>query len=297
MYACEVWGAYTTLPSKCLLSDSICGYFKFEYEKLYIGFLKQCVGVHRKASNIAVLGELGQLPISLKILRLVCKNWFRIVNLPPDSLLYDAYLCNMTMFSEGKSTWLQTISDTIHGINLQHLWDNCGNRSGHFPDKILKKRFKTKFLDQWKNELRINGDQDKKLRNYVRFKSEFRFENYIHIVKDFTIRKNITRLRISAHNLAIEKGRHKRPTKVPLEQRLCENCNVLEDEFHFVIGCKKFKEPRQKMLNSIQEIFGDFHIYSEWEKFLFIMNSLDYEVIRNFSVFIKAAIDIRGQLL
>ena len=98
MYACEVWGAYTTLPSKCLLSDSICGYFKFEYEKLYIGFLKQCLGVHRKASNIAVLGELGQLPISLKILRLVCKNWFRIVNLPPDSLLYDVYLCNMTVF-------------------------------------------------------------------------------------------------------------------------------------------------------------------------------------------------------
>ena len=117
---------------------------------------------------------------------------------------------NVTMFSEGKSTWLQTISIKIHGINLQHLWDNCGNRSGHFPDKIFKKRFKTKFLDQWKNELRINGDQDKKLRNYVPFKSEFRFENYIHIVKDFTIRKNITRLRISAHNLAIEKGRRKR---------------------------------------------------------------------------------------
>ena len=97
--------------------------------------------------------------------------------------------------------------------------------------------------------------------------------------------------------MAIEKGRHKRPTKVPLEQRLCENCNVLEDEFHFVLGCAKFKEPRQKMLNSLQEIFGDLHMYSDWEKFLFIMNSLDYDVIRKFSVFMKAAIDIRGQSL
>ena len=296
-YACEIWGAYIVQPSKSIFRDELSGYFKFEFEKIYIGFLKYCLGVHRKSSNLAVLGELGQLPISLKILRLVCKNWYRIVNLPRDSLLYDSYLCNVMLFSEGKSTWLQTIKDTLYSVNLRHLWDNCGNKNNSFPDNLIRKGLSDKFRRQWNSEMNINDAQDKKLRNYVLFKNEFKFENYLQIIKDFEIRKNVTRLRISAHNLAIEKGRHKRPTKLPLEERTCNICNTLEDEIHFLINCQLFCSPRLILFQSLEDIFVDFNKYSDLDKFKIIMSSQDTDLISKLALFIKSCIQIRGNPL
>ena len=296
-YACEIWGAYIVPPSKCIFKDELSGYFKFEFEKIHIGFLKYCLGVHRKSSNVAVLGELGQEPITLKILRLVCKNWYRIVNLPRDSLLYDAYLCNVTLLSEGKSVWLQTIKDTLYSINLQHLWDNCGNKSNYFPDNIIRKRLSDTFRRQWNSETSTNSTQDKKLRTYVLFKTEFKLENYLQIIKNFEVRKNITRLRISAHNLAIEKGRHRRPTKLPLEERLCNICNTVEDEIHFIINCQLFRLRRLILFQSLQDIFVDFDKYSDLEKFKIIMSSQDSELILKLALFMKSCIEIRGNAL
>ena len=43
----------------------------------------------------------------------------------------------------------------------------------------------------------------------------------------------ITKFRISAHTLNIEKGRYTRP-KVPREKRTCKYCNDMESEAHFI---------------------------------------------------------------
>ena len=50
----------------------------------------------------------------------------------------------------------------------------------------------------------LNG----KLRCYLLFKCNFGFENYLSIVRSFEHRKNITKLRTSAHKLQIEVGRY-----------------------------------------------------------------------------------------
>ena len=145
--------------------------------------------------------------------------------------------------------------------------------------------------------MNINDAQDKKLRNCVLSKNEFKFENYLQIIKDFEIRKNVTRLRISAHNLAIEKGRHKRPTKLPLEERTCNICNTLEDEIHFLINCQLFCSPRLILFQSLEDIFVDFNKYSDLDKFKIIMSSQDTDLISKLALFIKSCIQIRGNPL
>ena len=47
-----------------------------------------------------------------------------------------------------------------------------------------------------------------------------------------------TKLRISSHLLQIERGRYTRP-KTLRENRLCNNCNIVEDEVHFLFICTK----------------------------------------------------------
>ena len=64
-------------------------------------------------------------------------------------------------------------------------------------------------------------------------------------------------MRISAHKLEIEKGRH---NKVERERRVCKLCSLeLEDELHFLISCQK--------LNHRRNIFDEFiiNIIPEWK--------------------------------
>ena len=70
-------------------------------------------------------------------------------------------------------------------------------------------------------------------------------EPYLLNITDFKLRRQLSRFRLSNHNLHIEKGRHAKP-KTPVEQRLCNVCNnkMIEDEFHFICVCKKYDDLR-----------------------------------------------------
>ena len=60
--------------------------------------------------------------------------------------------------------------------------------------------------------------------------------------KFFEYRKLITKFRISNHCLLIEKGRY---LKIPRENRVCQLCNVVEDEKHFLLECNRNQEARK----------------------------------------------------
>jgi hypothetical protein len=50
----------------------------------------------------------------------------------------------------------------------------------------------------------------------------------------------LTKLRISAHSLAIETGRYG-TTKIPADQRFCKFCPInVEDEVHFLFQCLQY---------------------------------------------------------
>ena len=87
MYACEAWGAYISLPSKCMANDCLSGYFKFEYQKLYMSFLKNVWEYIERCQILRFLVSLG-----------IRRYHLKYYDLPTDSYgLYDSYLCNITL--------------------------------------------------------------------------------------------------------------------------------------------------------------------------------------------------------
>ena len=72
------------------------------------------------------------------MLSLVCKNWFRIVNISPDTLLYDGYLCNIDFPSTNPSQWINTFKLIFSSIDLEDIWHNKGNKSGISRPNTLK---------------------------------------------------------------------------------------------------------------------------------------------------------------
>ena len=132
-----------------------------------------------------------------------------------------------------------------------------------------------------------------KLRSHCLFKKEFCLENYVMMFGRIN-RSPFTKLRVSAHSLMIEKGRHFHP-KIPPEQRLCKLCslNEVEDEFHFMLKCTFYKDLRTKMMLDIAEIY-DIDDMSDKERFIFLMGFIDYDSILPVIRFVKSAFELRA---
>ena len=65
----------------------------------------------------------------------------------------------------------------------------------------------------------------------------------------------ITRWRLSNHKLKVETGRYTKPF-TPRTRRLCDHCNLLEDEYHAVFICPKFAAVRTKYTNLLQKNYN-----------------------------------------
>ena len=262
---------------------------------MYISFLKYVLGVNKKACNIAVLSEIGQYPYTLKILTRACKNWYRIKNTTPESLLYDAYLCN-TKLPTGKSFWIQSLSNTFSIIGCDDILKNGGDEFGDFCPKVIQHLLEVRFLIQWQNTMELQLLPDKKLRTYATFKTKFDLEPYLLIMNDYNSRKNFTRLRISAHNLNIELGRHRRPNKIPIEDRICDTCNSIEDEIHYLLFCQRFSSQREILMSNISKFIVDFETLNSGDKFNLLMKCDDYEITLLVKKFVDYTVGIRGPL-
>ena len=107
-----------------------------------------------------------------------------------------------------------------------------------------------------------------KLEFYHSLKTKFGPEKYLSTTKAADARKSLTRFRISAHNLYIERGRYETPL-VPRENRWCIYCfhcsgkKPIEDEIHVLTVCPLYSTVRQKLnfslsdINSLASLFSD----------------------------------------
>ena len=85
------------------------------------------------------------------------------------------------------------------------------------------------------HEEALDAIKTNKLRFYALFKKESGMENYLCLGKNVEIRTQLTKFRISDHNLMIERGRHEGLHK---SNRFCPFCvDKVEDEIHFMLKC------------------------------------------------------------
>jgi hypothetical protein len=83
-----------------------------------------------------------------------------------------------------------------------------------------------------------------------------------------------TSLRISSHQLAIERSRYSK-SYIPREQRICVLCKnqAVEDENHFLMECNAYNEDRQKMMCQTQLVCPQFENLNDTNKFFYLMTA------------------------
>ena len=112
-------------------------------------------------------------------------------------------------------------------------------------------------------------------------------------IKDRQIRSDVCRLRISAHDLMVEKGRYHCP-KIEFEKRYCRFCHSkVENEFHFIFECELYYNRRNALFADVLKIFPNFTYMDKSLQFIELLKCTDFELTTLFSKYVSDCFKLR----
>ena len=205
------------------------------------------------------------------------------------NLLKEAFLCNKDMHENNTMTWYSSVKFILQKLELKETY--CIDYSINRLKQLIMKKLKTLFLKAWFNDKdNVNG----KLDTYFSHKSNFQMEKYLDI-QSFQSRQILCKFRISAHQLRVEKERHKNK---PIErsQRTCNFCshNDIEDEFHFLINCPLYNQCRESLFAQAHEHCQNFNNLDCKSKFLWLMTTEDQHILKKLCIFLIQSFELRS---
>lgn len=235
------------------------------YENFHLKFLKWNLSVHSKASNIGCWGDSGRYPLFYEATKLSIDYFEHVQDCFEQS---DGSLL-AAAFSVQKDLGLDWYTNISNVITTGSQSDK--NIKNFLPPKKIRLSssiadcMRQKFIKYW--ELAKNASP--KLEFYNEIKTKFETEQYLYNIKNSSHRASVTRFRISAHNLYIERGRYKTPI-VPRESRWCIYCHMktgqyhIEDELHTLLYCPLYLAIKSrapftdlKDISNISDLFMD----------------------------------------
>jgi hypothetical protein len=218
---------------------------KIPHEHIHIKFCKRILGVHKNAMNIPVLAELGRFPLSINIIGQVIMYWMHIINLKESNhvkRIYNLHRSN-PLYAD---SWISFLKSLLVKLGLTHIWQNQNTFNKYKLKYVIIQKLQHEFIQFWRNK-RNNGCS--KLKFYNAIVKDYKLEPYLESTKNTKHRLALAKLRISAHDLEIEKGRYK---NIISTERLCKTCKTIEDEFHFLDECIIYNELRKTLLSDLK---------------------------------------------
>ena len=144
---------------------------------------------------------------------------------------------------------------------LKYPLKNQSNASQSIKPLFSKKYRISKIIEALTNQFKKCWQYQKstssKLSFYHSIKHTFNQEPYLYLCKGFSRRYSTTKLRISTHDIHIEKVRY---SNTPREQRICAWCQTslgvetIEDESHVFYVCDLYSKQRSKLVKKLSQM-------------------------------------------
>ena len=309
-YNCEIWFPKNLEFRTCKVPESDAASFFYHLklqhpipskllsnqdpmEKLHTRFLKFCLGLNRRASNMAVYGDLGRYPLYIDQC-VQSLNYIYYIEHETNNKILKRFYSNVTLSARTGKASILHFSKKLQEMTGIHMFANR-RKSFQF---LLRKSLQTDFSLYWKQLITTNYSKtcskgSNKLRTYKTFKTIFKQEKYTDL--DFRLRKQIALLRSSSHKLKIETDRYLgREKYIPPDQRLCTNCDLqaTEDEMHFLLDCSAHTGRRLTLFKTLSSN-PHFAQYNRGDKFWWIMNTEDPEGMKQLGTFIMDSMAAR----
>ena len=294
LYSSEIWGTINSASASAkkdgydifkALESSFC-------EKLHKKFLKYVLGVHKKATNDAVMGELGRYPIYIDMLCSTLKYLQHLLHDDVSNLLKCALNESNCLRYQNKKSWISDVDFLLMKLGVP---TNCMNSRN--ISQMVKNKLVIEYKKQWASRLHNSAAEGTgKLRTYSLFKTELCKEKYLHNVKDKKVRKCLTNFRISSHKLEIEVGRYK---KIDADVRFCQLCKegFVEDELHFMLECKCYEIERKVFIQHVIKVCAKYTELDKKQQLIWLLSNESNCIINIVANFIFKCYSVRLERL
>ena len=270
-------------------SSEIWGFNKgTQVERIHLGFCKRLLGVKVKTQNAFIYGDTGRLNLQTRRNINIIKYWLKICNTHESKYIKKVYICLKTYsdLNPSKTNWVSQVKNLLSRLGYFDVWLS----QGVVDEKIFILHLKQRIKDVYAQELSTVLNESSRAIFYKNI-FDFRFSEYLNILTIRKYRIALSKLRLSSHRLAVETGRWRKPESVPYVNRKCLSCNVLDDEYHFVLKCKDFFELRKLHIRKY------FWRQPSFFKFLQLLKSENNNDVRNLAIYIYKAFDIRNNII
>ena len=256
-YVCEVWGFHKKG------TEAI--------DTFSLRFLKTLLKIKPSTSTIMVYGELGFIPPSVDAhIKILC-YYNRLRHLPREKLVRRTFACLMSLHNLGLNTWIGSVKELARRLQFDIEDTNITNFK-----LTCKNHVRNSFIENWTHQ--INDIHTNPIvRPYTIFKHSFGFEPYLKQISNTRYRNALTKLRVSSHSLAIERGRH---LGIAIQGRLGTVCNVIEDEKHFLFECCINEELRFIFNSRVSQLYPQYQYLDSDQKLVFLFEIENEQLIK-----------------
>ena len=258
-YACEIWGFCEADP----------------LERIYLKFQKSLLSVRKNTPSCFIYKELHTTPLKIDRLIRIISYWIKIIHLNDNSIVKIAYMgLYRDALENSNINWAFLVKGILetHGFGCVWHQQSVPNINKFLSE--FKQRANDIFVQKCNEQ--ISSLSEHRLYKHL---NDYNFNSsYLQLIKERYIRVALTRLRLGSHSFLVERGRWQRP-KLDFFDRICETCEVPEDEYHIFMECIRFNELRENYLPR--------HLYERpnMYKFISLINCQDYTKLKSLGTF------------
>ena len=263
-YGSEVWGLHKA-P---------------DVEKVHSSFCKTLLGVKKSTTNDLVYFELGRLPLYISRKLRIIKYWLKLRK--SENCILKACLAQRILDND---EWIISIKNELNTLGLMYIFEgNFVHENNVFF--IIKSRFNDVYQQNMLS--RIQNTTRGAL--YKHLVDNFTIQYYLQKSLNPTYRKYLSKFRLSAHSLNIEKGRYNNTNR---RDRICTLCNSsdIEDEFHFILKCPIYNDLR------VNYIKNYYYRRPSVFKLVQLLSVNNVKIVNNLGKYLYLASNRRCQLL
>ena len=142
-YGAEIWGYRKESPT----------------DKVQLKAMRVFLGVHKFAPNLALLGDMGWTPSSIRRKMCLLRYWNRVTKLDDDRLPRQAFICE---YNSGYGKWCKAVQTILRECNQEHLYD--------IKVPVDIQNCKTMLIQKYAKDWQKNVNAKPKLRTYCKKK-------------------------------------------------------------------------------------------------------------------------------
>ena len=252
LYGCEIWGY------------NMCK----DVEQFHLSFLKRILGVKSSTNTCLIYVETGRYPLYVTVYKQIIKYWLRLLRMPEHRFI-------SIIYKKSTTPWSMFVKDLLFQFGFGDVWET---EAAYIDDSLFIKQFEQRVMDVFLQSCFSKITTAHRCLLYNALDRNFTMAKYLHIVHIQSNRKAMTKLRLSSHRLLIERGRW---LSILPADRICTDCNMIEDEYHAVCICTRYVDIRKHYIKRY------YRVKPSMFKFVQLLNTDNIKEMQKLAVFIK----------